>query len=175
MTSAATTNRTATPLARLLTVAGTIAVLALVHAIAPNVPGVSSVGISGYSLGNWISVILVPIMAIVSLGFLMPARDLMFTLVHQHIEDAEIRQKLEGRIASAAYSLAFIFALMIFYYFARQSFSNPILSSYEGLKPITEVVVAVLGIVALAFLTISLVKIVPVACEALARSISSSS
>lgn len=158
-------------LARLITVAGILLVLGFVHAFAPNVPGILKVDIGRGSLGDWISLVLVPAMAIISLGFLRPAKELAIDFLQKNVQKQATLQAVERQVIGAVYSFTFILVLMLFYYFARQTLDNPIISHVSNLRNILDISVAILGVLALLYLTVNLIKLVKHFSTSLAKSL----
>ena len=158
-------------LARLLTIAGTLLVMGFVHAFAPSVPGISRVVLGPGSLGSWISLILVPAMALVSLGFLRPTKELAIDFLQKNVQRQATLLAVERQVISAVYSFTLILVLMLFYYFARQTLDNPIVSSVSNLRNILDISVAVLGVLALLYLTINMIKLVKHFSASLAKSL----
>lgn len=160
-----------TSLARIFTVAGIIAVASLALALVPSVPGISGVVLAEYSVSAWIAIILLPLMAFVSLGFLSPAKQLASAVLRQNVQDRDVLATIEPRTVNAMHAFCLLLVLMLMHSFAARFAANPIMASATGLRGIVDIVAAIVGIVALIRMCANLMKLLPMLARLLARSI----
>jgi hypothetical protein len=156
-------------LARIFTLVGTLAVMGLVHSFASSIPGTTSVIIGNYTLADWISVILIPVMGLVSIGFLKPSRELAVDFLRRSIRDRKTTDPIEQQVVTAVYALTLLLVIMLCYYFARQSLENPILSGIATLRSMMDVIVSLVGVVTVMVFAVNLIRIVRYVSQALAK------
>jgi hypothetical protein len=110
-------------------------------------------------------------MAVVSLRFLRPSRDLAVGVLYKSVKNPVTIKEVEQHLVTAVYSLTMVLVLMLFYYFARQSLENPILIGVTNLRVIMDISVAVLGILALFVFAVNLIKLVKFMSASLAKNL----